>query len=240
MDEWHLNMESVKNTLLKKAMLTALLIGGATAFAAPPNSGQLVIINGLDNLTAADANTNSRSNIMVEVYDTHTPTSPCYTAPRLGYYNVATVKWQANGHHSSSSCAGTGIGTTAISKVVITPLNKLINNRITIVYDATVDTSVPKATAEPIDFTPPTTIYTNMTLLINGSGIPNTVGQTASSTNWGFTITPSAPVFDVSTGALTATGVPGVVGAYGINAEKLMRHYGVIPFHPTANKDELF
>ncbi|WP_428414104.1 hypothetical protein [Legionella sp.] len=197
-----LNMESAKNTLFKKSMITTLLVWEATAFAAPPNSGQLVIINGLDNLTAANANTNSRSNIMVQVYDTHTPTAPCYTVQRLGYYNVVTIKWQANGVHSASSCAGTDIGTVAISKVVITPINKLINNRATIVYDAIVDTSVPKATADPIDFTPPTTIYTNMTLLINGSGIPNTVGQTASSTNWGFTVTPTAPVFDVSTGGV--------------------------------------
>ncbi|MFJ1268658.1 hypothetical protein ACD661_08850 [Legionella lytica] len=233
-------MESVKNTLLKIAVLATLLIWGITAFAAPPNSGQLVIINGLDNLTTTDANTNSRSNIMVQVYDTHTPASPCYTAPRLGYYNVATIKWQANGFHSPSSCAGTGIGTAAIAKVVITPLNKLINNRITIVYDAIVDTSIPKATADPIDFIPPTTIYTNMTLLINGSGMPNTVGQTVSSTNWGFTVTPSAPVFNVSTGELGATGVPDAISAYGLSAEKLMRYYGVIPFHTTTHKDELF
>ncbi|MDR3502722.1 MAG: hypothetical protein P4L79_09085 [Legionella sp.] len=233
-------MESAKNTLFKTSIVATLMVLGATACATPPSSGQLVIINGLDNLTAANANTNSRSNIMVQVYDTHTPTSPCYTAQRLGYYNVAIIKWQANGVHNATSCAGTGIGTAAISKVVITPLNKLINNRITIIYDATVDTSVPKATADAIDFTPPTTTYTNMTLLINGSGIPSTVGQTASSTNWGFTVTPTAPVFDVSTGALSATGVPGAVGAYGVRAEKLMRHYGIIPFHTAANNDELF
>jgi hypothetical protein len=234
------NMESEKKFLLKTSMVATLLALAAPAFAAPPSSGQLVIINGLDNLTAANAHTNSRSNLMVQVYDTHTPTAPCYTVQRLGYYNVATIKWQANGIHSASSCAGTGIGTAAIAKVVITPLNKLINNRITIVYDATVDTSVPKATADSIDLIPPTTIYTNMTLLINGSGIPGTVGQTASATNWGFTVTPTAPVFDVSTGALNATGVPGAVGAYGISAEKLMRHYGIIPFHTAANNDELF
>lgn len=233
-------MESAKSTLLKTSMVVTLCVWGATAFATPPNSGQLVIINGLDNLTAADANTNSRSNIMVQVYDTHTPTSPCYTAQRLGYYNVAIIKWQANGIHSSTSCAGTGIGTAAISKVVITPLNKLIKSSVTIVYDAIIDTSVPKGIASPITFTPPTTIYTNMTLLINGSGIPSTIGQTASSSNWGFTVTPSAPVFDVGTGALSATGVPGAVGAYGVSAEKLMRHYGIIPFHTAANNDELF
>lgn len=229
-------MESVKNTSFKTA---ALFFLGTTAFATPPSSGQLVIINGLDNLTAANANTNSRSNIMVQVYDTHTPSSPCYTTQRLGYYNVAIIKWQANGVHSAASCAGTGIGTAAISKVVITPLNKLINNSVTIVYDATVDTSVPKSTASPIVFVPPTTSYENMTLLINGSGIPNTIGQTASATNWGFTVTPTPPVFDVSTGALSATGVPGAVGAFGLRAEKLMRHYGIIPFHATTNDDEL-
>lgn len=235
-----LNMESAKNTLFKTSIVATLIVLGATASATPPSSGQLVIINGLDNLTTANAHTNSRSNIMVQVYDTHTPTSPCYTAQRLGYYNVATIKWQAQGIHSASSCAGTGIGTAAISKVVITPLNKLINNRVTIVYDATVDTSIPKATADSIDFSPPTTIYTNMTLLINGSGIPSTVGQTASATNWGFTVTPTAPIFDVSTGTLSATGVPGAVGAYGISAEKQMRHYGIIPFHPAANNEGLF
>ncbi|WP_242602383.1 hypothetical protein [Legionella rowbothamii] len=233
-------MESAKKNLFKTSMVAILLVLGAPVFAAPPNAGQLVIINGLDNLTTANAHTNSRSNLRVQVYDTHTPTTPCFTAQRLGYYNVATIRWQANGIHSASSCAGTGIGTAAISKVVITPLNKLINNRITIVYDATVDTSVPKATADSIDFTPPTTIYTNMTLVINGSGIPSTVGQTASSTNWGFTVTPIAPVFDMVTGELNATGVPGAVGAYGISAEKQMRHYGIIPFHTAAKNDGLF
>lgn len=74
-----------------------------------------------------------------------------------------------------------------------------------------------------------------MTLIINGSGIPNTVGQTADATNWGFTVTPTAPVFDPSSGALTTTGVPGVVGASSFKAEKLMRRYGVVPYH--ANKE---
>jgi hypothetical protein len=228
--------EMTKNTLFKSCLGTLLFASGIGAFAIPPNTGQLVLINGLDNLTSASGNSLSRSNIMVQVYDTHTPTSPCYTVARLGYNNVAIIKWQANGVHGIASCAGTGIGTAALSKITITPLNKLIGNTITIVYDATVDTTLPKAAASPITFIPPTTIYENMTLVIGGSGIPNTIGQTADSSKWGFTVTPTSPVFDPSNGTLLATGVPGAVGASGLKAEKLMRHYGVIPSN---SRDEI-
>lgn len=225
-------------TLFKSSIGAALLVSGITAFALPPSSGQLVLINGLDNLTATNGDNLSRSNIMVQVFDTHTPTSPCYTIGMLTYNNVAIIKWQANGVHGAASCAGTGIGTPAISKIEITPLNKLIGKKTTIVYDSVVDTSIPKATASPITFIPPTIIYENMTLVINGSGIPGTVGQTADTTNWGFTVTPTSPVFDVINGTLIATGVPGVVGASGLHAEKLMRRYGIIPYHLAANKDD--
>lgn len=228
-------METTKNVLFKLSIAAILFASGTTLFATPPTKGLLVIVNGLDNLSTANGNTASRSNISVQVFDTQTPTSPCYTATILGYNNVAIINWQADGIHGPASCAGTGIGTPAISKIVITPLRKLVNSSVTIVYDSTVNTNVPKANANPITLTPPTTIHENMTLIINGSGIPNTVGQTADATNWGFTVTPTAPVFDPSSGALTTTGVPGVVGASSFKAEKLMRRYGVVPYH--ANKE---
>lgn len=228
-------MEMTKNTFFKSSIGAVLLASGITAFAIPPSTGQLVLINGLDNLTSTNSDDMSRSNIMVQVFDTHTPTSPCYTVARLGYNNVAIIKWKANGIHGIASCAGTGIGTPAISKIEITPLKKLIGNKITIVYDATVDMTIPKATASSITFTPPTTIYENMTLVINGSGIPNTVGQTADAANWGFIVTPTSPIFDTSNGSLIATGVPGAVGAFGLKAKELMRRYGIIP---AVNSDE--
>jgi hypothetical protein len=231
-------METAKNTFFKSSIVAVLFASGTTAFAIPPSAGQLVIINGLDNTSAANSNSASRSNIMVQVFDTHTPTSPCYTVGILGYNNVAIIPWQAAGVHSVASCAGTGIGTAAISKIEITPLSKLVGDQVTIVYDATVDASVPKTTASPITLMPPTTIYENMTLIINGSGIPNTGSQTANSTNWGFTVTPTSPVFNTGNGNLMSTGVPGVIGASNLKAEKLMRRYGVIPYCGAADSKE--
>lgn len=224
-------MKTAKNKLCQISISVILFTSGTALFAIPPSQGLLVLVNGLDDLSSASSNTASRSNIMVQVFDTHTPTSPCYTVGILGYNNVALIKWQSNGIHGVASCAGTGIGTAAITKIEITPLSKLVNQKVTIVYDATVDSSVPKISASPITLTPPTTIYENMTLIINGSGIPNTVGQAADASHWGFTITPSTPTFDPSSGSLTTTGVPGAVGAVGFKAEQLMRRYGVIPYH---------
>ncbi|MFT4058144.1 MAG: hypothetical protein QM652_01195 [Legionella sp.] len=229
-------MRTIKNTFFKLNIAAILLASGTTIFATSPSQGQLVLINGLDNLSSTNSDTASRSNIMVKVFDTHTPTSPCYTVAILGYNNVAIIKWQANGIHNAASCAGTGIGTAALSKIEITPLSKLVGNKVTVVYDATVDTNVPKAKASPITFMPPTTIYRNMTLIINGSGIPNTAGQTADSTHWGFTVSPTSPIFATSNGALITTGIPGAVGASGLKAENLMRRYGIIPYYAAVHK----
>ncbi|WP_415072321.1 hypothetical protein [Legionella sp.] len=161
------------------------------------------------------------------MYDTADNTHPCTTVANLPYNGVTIVKWSAVGVHRPTFCTGTGLGTAAIYQVKITPLPKIIGHSSQVVYDAT--TNTPQAMASPIIFTPPTTVYENIALVINGNGTPNTTtGQIADQTHWGFTVNPTIPIFDTGNGAVLITGIPGAVGAYGLNAEKLLQNYGII------------
>jgi hypothetical protein len=218
-------MKTIKNTFLKLLALMAILASGTT-FAISPSTGQLVIVNNLAN--ASDGNGGlTQSSIKIEVYDNADSAQPCTTVASLPYNGVTIVRWAATGVHSSTFCTGTGPGTAAIYQVQITPLQKTIGRSSQVVYDAT--TNTPQTTASPITFTPPTTIYGNIALVITGNGIPNTTsGQTADPTNWGFTVNPTTPVFDAGNGAVLITGIPGAVGAYGLDAEKLLQSYGII------------
>ncbi|EHL31069.1 hypothetical protein LDG_6871 [Legionella drancourtii LLAP12] len=199
------------------------MLASRTIFAVSPSTGQLVIVNKLGNGTAGL----TQSSIKIEVYDFANSTQPCTTVANLPYNGVTIVRWAATGVHRSTFCTGTGSGTAAIYQVKITPLQNIIGQTAQVVYDAT--THTPQAVASPIIFTPPTIVYGNMALVINGTGTPNTTsGQTADQTHWGFTVNPTTPVFDTGNGAVLITGIPGVAGAYGLEAEKLLRSYGII------------
>lgn len=214
-------MKTKKNTLLISIAFVTLLASGAT-FAVSPSTGQLVIVNNLGNGAGL-----TQSSIKVEVYDTADSTQPCTTVANLSYNGITVVRWAAVGEHSATFCTGTGPGTAAIYQVKITPLPNIIGQTDQVVYDASINT--PQATASSITFTPPTAIYGNLALVITGNGKPKTTnGQIADSTHWGFTANPTTPTFDTGNGAILTTGIPGVVGAYGLKAEELVRSYGII------------
>lgn len=219
-------MKTTKNTFLKSIVFVTLLASG-TVFSVSPSIGQLVIVNKLGNGTTGGNAGLTQSSIKIEAYDTANSTQPCTSVANLPYNGVTIVRWSATGVHSSTFCTGTGSGTAAIYQVKITPLQNIIGQTAQVIYDAT--THTPQAIASPITFTPPTTIYGTMALVINGTGTPNTTsGQTSDQTHWGFTVNPTTPVFDTGNGAVLITGIPGAVGAYGLEAEKLLRSYDII------------
>ncbi len=214
------------NYNLLKLMAFFASFAAPTSFAMAPSSGQLVIINNLAHDGGVGNTGLTQSSIRVEVYDHANSTQPCTTLTNLAYAGVAIVRWASIGVHSRTFCVGTGPGTPAIYQVKIIPLPKIIGNTNQVVYDATAH--IPQASASPIVFTPPTTIYGNVVLVVNGNGTPITSsGQMADATHWGFTVNPATPVFDSGNGAILTTGIPGASGAYGLEAEDILARYGI-------------
>lgn len=213
-------MEATKRTFLRSTLAVALFASGA-AFAVGPTSGQLVIVNSLGNVVSSTGNAGATaSSFSVVVSDA---TGPCSTTASVAYNGTVVVKWSASATHSSTSC-------TDIASVAVTPLKTTVGTTSTIVYDSVTTTTVPATTATAaITFTPPTTAYANMALIVNGSGTPASA-VTAGATVWGVGAA-SAPVFATGNGALATVGVPGAVGAYGLKAESIMRRYAIIPFN---------
>lgn len=216
---------SMKNNLVKSTAFFALL-GSQTIFAITPSTGQLVIINNLGSDGGVGNTGLTQSNIMIKVYDHANNSQPCTTVKSLAYGGVTIIRWASTGVHRTTFCTGTGPGTAAIYQVQITPLPRLIGNTNQVIYDATATT--PQSSANPIIFTPPTTIYGNIVLVVNGNGTPITSsGQMADATHWGFTVNPVTPVFDSGNGGILTTGIPGASGAYGLEAEKILRRYDI-------------
>lgn len=216
-------MEATKRKFLKSTLAVALFASSA-AFAVGPTSGQLVIINSLGNVVSATGNVGaSASSFSVVVSDA---TGPCSTTASVAYNGTVTVKWSATATHSTTSCTG-------ISSVAVTPIKATVGTISTIIYDSVTSTTVPATTATAaITFTPPTTVYENMALIINGNGTPGSA-VTASATAWGVGAA-SAPVFNAGNGALTTVGVPGAIGAYGLKAERMMNRFEIAP-HSSVN-----
>jgi hypothetical protein len=213
----------MERTFLKSTIAVALLASGA-AFATGPTSGQLMIINSLGNVVAATGNSGATaSSVSVVVSDA---TGPCSTTASLAYNGTVLVKWNASATHSTTSC-------TSIASIAVTPLKTTVGSISTIVYDSVNSTTVPATTATAaISYTPPTTAYENLALIINGAGTPTTA-TTAAATVWGIGVA-STPVFNTGNGALDTVGVPGGAGTYGFKAERLMRSYAVIPYSTAA------
>lgn len=213
-------MEATKRTFLKSTVAVALFATG-TAFASGPSAGQLIIVNSLGNVVSSTGNSGATaSSFSVVVSDA---TGPCSTTANVAYNGNVIVKWNGSATHSATSC-------TDISSVAVTPLKTTVGSITTIVYDSATTTTVPATTATAaITFTPPTTAYANMALIVNGNGTPASA-VTAGATAWGVGAA-AAPAFAAGNGALSTVGIPGAVGAYGLKAEKLMRRYGVIPFN---------
>jgi hypothetical protein len=213
-----LNMEATKRTFLKSTLAVALLASGA-AFATP-TSGQLVIVNSLGDVDVTSGTVGaSASAVSVVVSDT---TGPCSTTASVAYNGTVVVKWNSNATHSTTSC-------TSITSVAVTPLKTNVGTMSTVVYNSATG-AAPITTATAATFTPPTTVYENLGLVINGSGVPASI-VSAAATVWGVPTAAVKPVFVAANGALSTVGIPGAVGAYGLKAENLMRRYAVIPHH---------
>lgn len=231
------NKKNNPHCLLGSALMVALLATGgmATASTSPlPSDGQLVIINSLGNVangtTSAGA---TASSVSVVVSD---GVGPCATIASIAFGGTATVKWSTTGTHTTTKCVVTpGSGITSID---VKPLKTTIGTISTIAYDSVNTTTIPAATATgAITFTAPTQGYQNMAVVINGNGTPSSPAA-ATATAWGnptgATTQPQAPIFDTGNGALATVGVPGVQGANGFKAERLMRRHGVLPFRAKA------
>lgn len=213
-------MEANKNLFLKSILAISLIASGA-ACAVDVTSGQLVIINSLGNAPATGNPGATPSAFSIVVSDS---TGPCATIANVAYNGTSPIiKWSASATHSNSSC-------TDITSVAITPLKSIVGSVSTIIYDSVSTTTVPTTTATAaITFTAPTTKYSNLSLIVNGSGVPASA-VTASATTWGVGAA-VAPVFSTGNGALSSVGVPGAVGAYGLKAENMMRRYAILPFN---------
>ena len=189
-------------------------------------SGQLVLINGLGNVTASTGNAGATaSSIKVQVSD---HTGPCSAATTIAYNGTLVIKWATTATHSSTSC-------TDIESVAVTPLKSTIGSVSTIIYDSVNTTPLPATVATAaITYVAPTTAYNNIALIISGRGAPATA-TTANATTWGIggagASACAVPIFDENNGALTTVGVPGGAGTYGIKAEQIMRRYAIIPYH---------
>ncbi len=208
-----------KHRFLRSTLTAALLgLAGIGYSYAAVSSGQLVIINGLGNDSTTGTTGSTPSSISVVVSDS---TGPCSTTALVAYNGTVTVKWSSSATHSSTSCTG-------ITSVAVTPIKTTVGSVSTIVYDSVSTTTVPAATATAaITYTPPTTVYANMALIVTGAGVPSSA-ITASATAWGVGAA-SAPVFDTGNGALKTVGVPGGIGAAGLKAEAIMRRHAVLP-----------
>jgi hypothetical protein len=201
------------NTLLSATAISVLFGFVTPGFAAPPNNGQLVIINGLANVIDGSPG-NTASSIKIEVSDS---TGICSTSASVVYGGVATIKWDAAKTHSSTQC--TGITTVNISAI------KTASG--VVQYDSTENSTPPATATAPTTFTAPTTPVTNLSLIVNGNGTPaSTVAATG--TVWGIGAA-STPIYDTDNGGIVTTGVMGGVGAQGLMAMEIMRNYRIAP-----------
>jgi hypothetical protein len=204
---------------LRSIILIGLLITAETLFATMAvSSGQLLIINSLANVSVSGTTGNTASKFSLVVSDS---VGPCSTTALVPYNGTVTVTWASSNTHSSSVC-------TSIASVAVTPLSTSIGAVTSIVYDSSSSTIIPATHATTaITYTPPTTVYANLSLIISGTGVPSSP-VTASSTTWGIGAA-SAPVFNTGNGSLSTIGVPGGTGSGGLKAQKIMSKYSITP-----------
>lgn len=196
----------------RRSVLMASLLGlSFSLFASDPTSGLLVVINGTANVINGHGGV-SASAVKIVVRDT---VGPCKMVTFVAYRGVVPVPWDAKKIHGSSSCIN-------IVSVDVIPLKTIT----TVMYDSIVNPA-PKAYATAAtSFIAPTTPITNMVLIVTGGA---SAAMTNSATSWGSALGVK-PVHDANNGALVTTGIVGGVGAVGFQAEKMMRHYSLIPF----------
>lgn len=197
-------MRTLKNSFVAITTVSLIALSGAS-FATVPTSGQLVVINSLG-IGA------SKSSVLVTVHD---GSGPCSTTSTLVYNGVIVVQWNTTNTHSTTTCTG-------ISSVDVSALKTSAN---VVQYDSTANATPPITATTPTTFAAPTTPITNLVLIVTGGTSP---AMTQSATSWG-SVLGVAPIYSVSDGSLTTTGIMGGVGTEGMNASKLMLKHGVMP-----------
>ncbi|MFI4918033.1 MAG: hypothetical protein ACHP65_00595 [Legionellales bacterium] len=198
----------------RHAITLAVLFGLVQpVYASPPVRGQLVIINGLANIVNGSTG-NTASTITIAVSDT---TGVCSTTTSVLYGGVATVQWDATKTHSATQCI-------SISSVNISALKTASG---LVQYDATANSTPPTVATAATTFTAPTTVITNLSLIITGDATPASA-VAATGTVWGVGAA-STPVYDATNGELVTTGVMSGVGAEGLRAIEVMRNHAIAP-----------
>lgn len=175
------------------------------------DNGQLVLINSLGVVVNGSLG-GSASSIYVQVSDA---TGVCATVPSLAYGGVMTTTWNSANVHSATKC-------TDITSVAVTALKTSSG---VVQFDSTANPAPPAVATAPTVFTAPTTPVANVVLIITGNGSPM---MTNSATSWG-AAAGVAPVYLVSNGSISVTGVMGGVGSIGLKAKTEMLKYGIVP-----------
>lgn len=204
-------MKRIIGTKIFLITLATILTGLGTAFASNPTSGQLVLINSLGVVVNGSLG-GSASNISVQVSDS---TGVCSTTASLTYSGVLTIPWNNAFVHSATKC-------TDIVSVAVTALKTTSG---VVQYDSTANPTPPAVATAATVFTAPTTPIANIVLIVTGNASPAMVN---SATSWGSALG-IAPVYLVSNGSISVTGVMGGVGIEGYRAESHMLKYGIIP-----------
>jgi hypothetical protein len=180
-------------------------------FASNPTSGQMVLINSLG-VVVNGVLGGSASSILVQVSDS---TGVCSTTASLGYGGVLTVPWNNANTHSATKC-------TDIISVAVTALKTASG---VVQYDSTANATPPAVATAATVFTAPTTPINNIAIIVTGNASPAMIN---SATSWGSALG-VAPIYLVSNGSISVTGIMGAVGMVGIKAESLMLKQGVVP-----------
>lgn len=222
-------MKTINKTLLKSTIALALFSSTAVYATGNAISGQLMIIN---NMADVDSNTNTpgetESSFKVTVSDT---TGVCSTTT-LKYSGYVVVQWYSSGAHSGTHCVG------APQSITVTPIVGTIGSMNTAIYDSSV-VSAPDSAPTTTTLNAPTTgtvfcgsstcttSYENMAVIITGDGNPS-IAATANGSAWQ-SLAAVAPTFNSSNGALSTTGVYGLLAVMDFKAEQLMKRYGSAP-----------
>lgn len=174
-------------------------------------NGQMILINSLGVVISGSLGATA-SAVKVDVSDA---TGICYTTASVAYGGVIVVPWNSANVHSTTKC-------TDISSVSVSALKNATG---VVQYDSTANSTPPAVATAATVFTAPTTPIANVALIVTGGTSP---AMTNSATSWGSAVG-IAPVYRITNGSLSTTGVMGGVGMQGIKAQSLMLRYGIRP-----------
>jgi len=199
------------NGLFSRITAVILIVFSGMIFASDPTSGQMVLINSLGVMVNGVLG-GSASSILVQASDT---TGICSTTTSLAYGGVITVPWNNANVHSATKC-------TDIVSVAVSALKTTSG---VVQYDSTANATPPTVATAPTVFTAPTTPISNIAIIVTGNA---SAAMTNSATSWGSALG-VAPIYLVSNGSISVTGIMGAVGMVGVKAESQMLKHGIVP-----------